>query len=235
MYFVQRHFPVPGRSTVLYYRHGSAASRLSPEDVDENYVKNARAVIITGITMALSESCLRAVEKLYKVAKDGNLDVILDTNIRLKLWRDKQRARTTLMRFIKEGVDIVFTNAEDLSILFPEYTTHEAAKEIISYGTRFVVIKRGARGAVVVDSSGRVIEHEGFHIHMIEDVIGAGDAFDAAFIASVYKRLSLELALEYANAAGALVVTTRGDIEAQPSWSDIELFIKAQRSEVMLR
>ena len=60
IFFVQRGFPIPGRSSVTYYRKGSAASRLSTRDLDHEYVKGSRLFHITGITPALSETCREA-------------------------------------------------------------------------------------------------------------------------------------------------------------------------------
>ncbi|MEM3988794.1 MAG: sugar kinase [Desulfurococcaceae archaeon] len=233
IYFIQRHYPVPGKSTVFYYRHGSAASRLSPNDVDDDYLANSRAVVLTGITPALSDSCREAVNKAYEVAKANNVDVIFDTNIRMKLWRDESRARESLAKFLNSN--IVFTNIEDLGILFPGNSVSSAASKIISKGCSLVVVKLGEEGAVAYDSKLNTYRVEAFKVPLVEDVIGAGDAFNAAFIASLYRGMSIDQALLYANAAGALVVTVRGDVEAQPSWQELEIFIESYRKAVMLR
>ncbi|MEM2253055.1 MAG: sugar kinase [Desulfurococcaceae archaeon] len=233
IYFIQRHYPVPGKSTVFYYRHGSAASRLSPNDVDDDYLANSRAVVLTGITPALSDSCREAVNKAYEVAKANNVDVIFDTNIRMKLWRDESRARESLAKFLNSN--IVFTNIEDLGILFPGNSVSSAASKIISKGCNLVVVKLGEEGAVAYDSKLNTYRVEAFKVPLVEDVIGAGDAFNAAFIASLYRGMSIDQALLYANAAGALVVTVRGDVEAQPSWRELEIFIESYRKAVMLR
>ena len=67
-------------------------------------------------------------------------------------------------------------------------------------------------------------------------MIGAGDAFAAGFISSLMRGRGLEEALEVGNAAGALVVTVRGDFENMPSMDDVEKFLASQRREtVMLR
>ncbi|MEM3163067.1 MAG: sugar kinase, partial [Desulfurococcaceae archaeon] len=233
IYFIQRHYPVPGKATVVYYRHGSAASRLSPNDVDDDYLANSRAVVLTGITPALSDSCREAVNKAYEVAKANNVDVIFDTNIRMKLWRDESRARESLAKFLNSN--IVFTNIEDLGILFPGNSVSSAASKIISKGCNLVVVKLGEEGAVAYDSKLNTYRVEAFKVPLVEDVIGAGDAFNAAFIASLYRGMSIDQALLYANAAGALVVTVRGDVEAQPSWQELEIFIESYRKAVMLR
>ncbi len=233
IYFIQRHFPVPGESTVFYYRHGSAASRLSPEDVDEEYVLNHRGVILTGITPALSSSCYAAVEKMYRIAKHNGLDIVFDTNIRMKLWRDALRARTALTPFLQSK--IVFTNNKDLEVLFPGEHLKEAISKILGKGCEIVVVKLGDKGAAAYDSKMNEYRIEAFKTPIIEDVIGAGDAFNAAFLASIYRGLSIDQALLYAVAAGALVVTVRGDVEAQPSWKDLEVFLESFKGGVVLR
>lgn len=234
VYFIQRHFPVPGKSTVFYYRHGSAASTLSPEDIDEDYVASARkAAILTGITPALSDSCLSATIKFYEAAQRSNVDVVFDTNIRLKLWKKAEKARENIGRFLSSR--LVFTNIEDLDILFPNTSTIDAAKKIIDKGAELVVVKLGEEGAVAVDNKLKVYRSPAIPAPFVEDVIGAGDAFNAAFIASFYRGLSIDEALLYANAAGSLTVTVRGDVEAQPSWRDLELLIESRKRALMLR
>lgn len=224
LYFVQRHYPVPGQSTVFYYRHASAASRMRPEDVDEDYIRRFRALILTGITPALSESCYHAVKKAFNIALNEGLDIIFDTNIRIKLWRDLSIARERLLPFLESK--LVFTNAEDLSVLFPGMTFEEALHRVIDLGAELLVVKLGSEGSLAVTRNGETYRAEAFDVPVIEDVIGAGDAFNAAFTASIYRGMSVHDALRYGNVAGALVVTTRGDIESQPTWDAIESFIK---------
>ena len=224
VYFIQRHYPIPGQSTVFYYRHGSAASRMGPDDVDEDYIKKFKALIITGITPALSNSCYYAVKKAYEVAIREGLDVIFDTNVRIKLWRDLNKARERLRDFLKSK--IVLTNKEDLSILLTNMSLEEAMHRIIDLGAELLVVKLGDEGSLAITKNYEVFKAHAFSVPVVEDVIGAGDAFNAAFLASVYKGMSIGDALRYGNAAGALVVTTRGDVESQPTWEALELFVK---------
>jgi len=233
IYFIQRHYPVPGKSTVYYYRHGSAASRLTLDDLDKSYIEQAKALILTGITPALSNSCLEVVREAYRYATEHSIDVIFDTNIRMKLWKNASKAREVISQFLK--AKIVFTNIEDLNILYPNKSIDEAVSDIIAMGTDIVVVKMGEEGALAYDSKLNRYEVKAFKVPFIEDVIGAGDAFNAVFIASIYKGLSIDQALTYASVAGALVVTVRGDVEAQPSWKDIEVFLESQKRALMLR
>ncbi|MEM2824765.1 MAG: sugar kinase [Candidatus Bathyarchaeia archaeon] len=233
IYFIQRGYPVPERSSVVYYRRGSAASKLSPEDIDEDYIKGSRLLHLTGITPALSDSCMEATLKALRIAVENKVMVSFDTNVRMKLWLKAEKAREALLPMI-EKADVVLTEPEDAEILIGEREPRKIIDKILALGPKIVVVKLGAEGAMA--SNGKeVAVKPGFRVPVV-DVIGAGDAFAAGFMASILKGRSLEDALLFGNAAGALVVTVRGDIENLPSWEDIERFLAFQRREhVMFR
>jgi len=225
IYFVQRHYPLPGKSTVFYYRHLSAASYMDEGDVDEEYIASSRALFLTGITPALSDSCYRAFRKAIEVAISNGVDIILDTNIRMKLWKRPERAREVLLPALK-GVKILITNKEDLAVLFPGHRDTRALvqEHLLGQGIEVVAVKKGEEGSELYTKDGRVIVERAVSVPIVEDVIGAGDAYDAALLGSLYRGLDPSKAVRYASIAGALVVTVRGDIEAQPSWRELEVF-----------
>jgi len=230
VYFIQRGYPIPGKSSVIYYRRGSAASKMSPEDIDEEYIRNSKLLHLTGITPALSDSCREATFKALSIASESRVMTSLDTNIRLKLW-SKDEARETLLSMIKK-VNILLTEPADAKILVGEEDPHKIIDKILSIGPEIIAIKLGEKGAIASDGKETIMKL-GFKVPVV-DVIGAGDAFAAGFIASILKGKNLEEALTYGNAAGALVVTTRGDIENLPSQEDIEKFLAFQRRETVI-
>jgi len=93
LYFVQRDYPVPGKS-VIYYYVGVRASKLAPEDIDVEYLASAKIFHTTGVTLALSESCRKTVDKAIEVAHGSGAQVSFDTNIRLKLWSQMRLRRS---------------------------------------------------------------------------------------------------------------------------------------------
>lgn len=226
LYFVQRDYPVPGKSVVYYYRKDSAASRLSPEDIDINYITSAKVYHTTGITLALSESCREAVDKSIKAAIESNVIISLDTNIRLKLWTPED-ARKVILEYIGSS-DILFTDTEDSEILVSEKEPAAAAEKFLSMGPQIVVVKMGEKGAYAANLDGEKAMRKAFKVPVI-DVIGAGDAFDAAFLSCKLRGFNLERSLEIANAAGALCVTVRGDVEAIPSFNDVQKFLEGKK------
>jgi sugar/nucleoside kinase (ribokinase family) len=225
IYFVQRSYPVPEKSSVLYYRMGSAGSRLSPDDVQPDYFRGCELFHISGITFALSESAREAGYKGIQEARKAGARVSLDTNIRLRLWK-AERAKEVLRPILKMA-DSVFTDPDDCEILLGERDTETIITTLLAMGASTVVVKLGEEGAVT--GTGREQARVQAIKVPVEDIIGAGDAFASCFAASVTRGESLQRALEAANAAGALVVMVRGDIENLPTLADLERFMESRR------
>ena len=222
LYFVQRDFPLPGKSVIYYYRKGSAASRLTPEDVDEEYLASAKIFHTTGVTLALSDSCRRTVDKAIEIAHSSGVQVSFDTNIRLKLWTPDE-ARRVMLPYLSKA-DTLFTDIQDSEILVGESDPASAAKKYLKMGVDTAVVKMGDKGAYVETKEGQKSMGTAFKVPVV-DVTGAGDAFDAAFLSCRMRGMDLDNSIEFANATGALCITVRGDVEAIPSIADVKRFI----------
>jgi len=232
IYFVQRGYPIPGKSSVVYYRKGSAASRLSAKDLDPEYFKGCRLLHITGITPALSDACREASYKILEIAQANKIRISLDTNIRLKLWRE-EAARETILPMIRKAT-IVLTEPDDSEILIGERDTEKVVRTLLNMGPSIVVLKLGEKGSVAA-AKDCIVRKPAFKVP-VTDPIGAGDAFAAGFITGMLRGWSLDKALEVGNAGGALVVTVRGDIENLPSIEEVEQFLASQKGKrVILR
>ncbi|WP_030677232.1 carbohydrate kinase family protein [Streptomyces rimosus] len=81
-----------------------------------------------------------------------------------------------------------------------------------------VVLKDGAAGALAHD--GAVLTRTAAVPADPVDTVGAGDSFDAGFIAAVLHGLDLPAALSLAAACGALSTRAHGGTEAQPTWDE---------------
>lgn len=218
IYFVQRGYPIHDKSELIYYRKGSAGSKISPDDIDENTVKSAKLVHSTGISLAISESSREAVFKAFDLANE----VSLDTNIRLKLW-SKEEARKTITNILSY-VDILITDPEDSKIITGYDDENKAVNEYKKFGIKTIIYKLGPKGAVLYHEGGRYY-HEGIKVN-VEDPTGAGDALGGVTIALLLKGFSPEVALRIGIVSSSLVVTVRGDQENIPSFKDIEGFIE---------
>jgi sugar/nucleoside kinase (ribokinase family) len=224
LFFIERGYPIPNRSSTIYYRHNSAGSKLHAGDIDSNYIASGKIFHVSGITPALSSTARQATDLAVKCAKQSKATVSVDTNVRLKLWTEEE-ARLTLLSLCKMA-DIVFTSAPDAKIILGEDDPMKIAKRLHGEGVNTVVVKLGDQGAF--GSS----DGETGTVPMIptnvEDPTGAGDAFASAFLATRLKGWNLRNALRAGSATAALVATVRGDFESIPNMAGLQTFLDNQ-------
>ncbi|MDD4308892.1 MAG: PfkB family carbohydrate kinase [Candidatus Cloacimonetes bacterium] len=79
-------------------------------------------------------------------------------------------------------VDIVFMNEDELREYTGKKDVFEAAKEILTIGPEWVIIKRGEYGSVAVSSS-NLFFAPAYPVTKVKDPTGAGDCFAGAFMA----------------------------------------------------
>lgn len=227
VYFIQRGYPIPEKSSSVYYRRNSAGSKIGSTDVDQKYIGSAKIFHITGITPALSESAKEATVLAVKSAKQQGVLVSMDTNVRLKLWT-KENARKILLPLCKIA-DILFTSGPDSKIILGEDDPVRVAENLHRDGVVTVVVKLGEKGAFA--SSKGVTASQPVVRAPVEDPTGAGDSFAAAFLATQLKGWTLQDSLRAAAATAALVVTVRGDYEAIPDMDALQTFLDAERGK----
>lgn len=211
-----------GESNVYYYRHGSAASRLKPTDLDEDYIAQANYLHLTGITPALSESCHQTVLKAIELAQANGVKVSLDPNLRFKLW-SKERMQKVMLDIIKQ-VDILLPGQEEGEVLTGKEDVIKQSKEFLKLGPEVVITKLGAEGAVAATED-MIEKVSGYEVERVVDPIGAGDGFAAGFIVGQLKGYDLIESTKLANAVGAFAVTVTGDVEGLPTMGKIKEFI----------
>lgn len=225
VFFIQRGYPIPERSTVFYYRRNSAGSKLHLANIDPEYIASAKIFHVTGITPALSETAKEATYFAVNSAKEHNVQVSLDTNVRLKLWNE-DAARVTLLPLCKMA-DIVFTNEPDSKIILGKHEPKEIATFLHKNGVTTVVVKSDENGAFA-SSKGETVSQQMIRTS-VEDPIGAGDSFAAAFLATQLKGWDLKDSLDAASAAAAMAVTVRGDYENIPDMNALQTFLDYNR------
>ncbi len=207
---------------VYYYRKNSAASTMESEDLDEKYIAQAKYLHITGITPALSESCYRTTLRAIEIARDNDVKVVIDPNLRFKLWSKEKMTKVMLDLF--EKADIVLPGISEGKILLGTDNPEEIANKIMNLGPEKVVVKLGSEGALAADRN--TMEYvKGFKVERVVDPIGAGDGFAAGFIAGQLKGYDLIKSTVLANAVGAFVVTVRGDVEGLPKVEELQVFM----------
>ncbi len=209
-----------GAIEVLYYRRGSAASRMGPEDVDEAYVAGARHLYLSGITPALSASCRQAVFHAAELARGAGVSVVFDPNMRRRLWSEDE-ARPVL-RDLAGRSDVVLPGLDEAELLTGERDPLLAARALLALGPRLVVLKLGASGALAATADGAVVQVPAAPLARVVDPVGAGDAFAAGLLAATLDGEPLAEALDLATRCAAHVMSAPGDMENLPFRQELD-------------
>lgn len=208
---------VAGRTSVFYYRRGSAASTLGPEHLDPEYFRGARWLHLTGITPALSPSCRAAVERAFDLAAELGLTVSFDPNLRLKLWTIEQ-ARAVLIPMMRR-CDVLLAGEEELLPLLDLAGREAAVETVLGWGKPSLALKLGAEGALIATPTER-LHLPCAPVSLIVDPVGAGDGFDAGFVAGRLMGWDLARSAELGNVVGATALGVRGDFEGYPTLAE---------------
>jgi 2-dehydro-3-deoxygluconokinase len=212
---------------VYYYRKNSAASALSVADIDEEYIKSAKILHITGITPALSKSACEAVFQAVSFAKQNGVRVSFDPNLRLKLWNIEEAA-TVILKLAKEA-DILMPGVDEAELLLGIKDPEKIGDYFINEGCNLVAVKLGKEGCYL-KSKEKGIFIPGYKVDRVEDTVGAGDGFAAGLLSGLLRNLSLEECGQYANGVGAMATLVKGDMEGYPCLEQLMEFIGKKRS-----
>jgi 2-dehydro-3-deoxygluconokinase len=187
--------------SVIYHRTGSAASVLSPKELEGVPVEDARAVLVTGITALIGDAPGRTAISLLERARGVRA---IDPNLRPGLW-GSDRATELVLPLVERAT----------VLLGGERELEELARRCRASGPREVVVKRGPRGAAALDERGGWHELAG-EPRADVDPVGAGDAFNAGYLAARLAGAEPPDALAEGARCGAEVATTLGDTEGFP-------------------
>ncbi|MGH2787794.1 MAG: sugar kinase [Actinomycetota bacterium] len=217
LFLVQRGYPL-GRSSSIYYRRGSAGSKMSPSDVRAEHVSNARIFHFSGISLAVSSALKEACWAAVDAARAGGVKISFDVNFRHKLW-DEEAAAAEVTRVLKIA-DVVFCGLHDAQLLFDARSAQQGVEILRSLGPEHAVVTMGPEGALMsvgdaeFSSSPRQVP--------VVDSTGAGDAFAAAVLVGLANGWAPEKSLALASIVGASVCTVVGDYEGVPYLSELE-------------
>lgn len=195
-----------------FFRKGSAASRMRPQDLPRERIGAAKVLHLSGISAAISDTACDTCFAAVDIARAAGVRVSLDTNLRLKLW-PIARARAVMRELIRQA-DICLPSYEDISAISGLDDADALADFCLELGAQTVALKLGARGALVANARQRfrVAPHPCTPV----DATGAGDTFGGAFLARLVAGDELRAAAHYATVAAALSTEGYGAVEPIP-------------------
>ncbi|SCM66418.1 bifunctional 5-dehydro-2-deoxygluconokinase/5-dehydro-2-deoxyphosphogluconate aldolase [Donghicola eburneus] len=225
---------------LIFYRENCADMALCEDDIDEGFIKRARAVVVTGTHLSHPRT-EAAVIKALELARKHGLRTALDIDYRPNLWgvaghgdgesRFVESAKVTeKLLSTLHYFDLIVGTEEEFHIAGGSTDTVKALRTVRENSGATLVCKRGALGAVafegdVPDSLDDGQTGEGFPIEVF-NVLGAGDGFFSGLLKGWMDDAGWPTALKYANACGAFAVSRHGCTPAYPSLTELEYFLE---------
>ncbi len=206
---------------VEYHRKGSAASQMTPADIDEPWLRSARHLHATGVFPAISATTLPTAIRTMEIARAAGRTISFDTNLRPTLWGSVDAMRSAI-NSLAARADWVLPGIEEGLLLTGETAPERMAAFYRAQGAKLVVVKLGADGAYYdsdTEGTGRVA---GFPVEQVIDTVGAGDGFAAGVISALLEGKSVPEAVRRGSWIGARAVQVLGDTEGLPTRAQLQ-------------
>lgn len=209
-----------------YLRAGSAASRMTPQDLPVGIVEGARIIHASGISQAISSSAADTVFAAMRIARAAGVAVSYDTNLRLRLWPlDRARA---VIHSAAGLADILRPSLDDAMHLTGLADPNRIVDYYLALGPKIVALTLGTGGALIATPERR--ETVAPRSAKVVDATGAGDMFDGAFLAEYLRAGDPFAAARYANVAAALSTEGYGAVAPMPRRVEVEAAMQGNGS-----
>jgi 2-dehydro-3-deoxygluconokinase len=207
--------------TVEYFRRGSAASHLSSDDFQRDYVLGARHLHLSGVAPAISTSSRELAFTLAREMRAAGRTITFDPNLRPTLWGSQEEMVSTL-NDLATYADWVLPGVAEGRTLTGSDDPETIARFYLARGARGVVVKLGAEGAYYHTQEGASGVVEAQPVARVVDTVGAGDGFAVGVISALLEGQPLPAAVARGNRIGALAVQVIGDSEGLPHRAQLD-------------
>jgi sugar/nucleoside kinase (ribokinase family) len=210
---------VPTGLTVVLSKPGDRAmltmtgaiGTLSVDMVDPALLANTRHVHVS--SYFLQRDLAPGLPALFERLRASNVTTSVDPN-----W-DPAGSWDSGVLGLLDATDVFFPNEMEATHIARISDVREAIHRLRAHA-RIVVVKEGGDGATAGAGAGYV-RAQPIEANVV-DTTGAGDAFDAGFLAAFLAGASLDEALAMANACGAISTRATGGVDGLASMQEAE-------------
>ena len=222
----------PTESSILMYRNCIADLQLSPADIDEEYIKNAKAILISGTSLAASPS-REAALKAVMLAKRNNTVIIFDIDYRPYNWVSEDEISIYYSMVAKEA-DIIMGSREEFNLterLIEEgRSDKESAAAWHKERAKIVIIKHGKEGSTAYTNDGNSYSIKPFPVTALKS-LGGGDGYGSGFLYGLFEGWEMIDCLEFGSAEAAMMVASHSCSEDLPGPDEVRAFIKESKEK----
>ncbi len=219
-------------SSIVMYRNEAADLKLTVDDIDEDYIKRGKAVLISGTALAESPS-REAALKAVALAKRNNIPIIFDIDYRAYNWKNEDEIAIYYSAVAREA-DIILGSREEYDLtqkLIKEGMNDiETAKYWHNQNAKIVIIKHGKEGSTAYTNDGESFSIKPFPIKLLKS-FGGGDGYASAFLYGLFEGWEIIDCLEFGSASASMLVASHACSEDMPTVDAVKEFIKKEKEE----
>ena len=222
----------PQESRILMYRDGVADLMLEPEDVEEAYIRKAKALLISGTALAASPS-REAALKAVMLARKNDIPVIFDIDYRAYTWKSQDEI-SVYYSLVAGQSNIILGSREEFDLtermLGLDGEDSGSARYWQGCGCKIVVIKHGKEGSTAYTCDGRQYAVKPFPTNALKG-FGGGDGYASSFLRALIDGCSVPEALEYGSASASMLISAHSCSAAMPTLEEVERFIREEKEK----
>jgi len=219
-------------SSILMYRNQIADLQLCVDDVDEEYIKNTRALLISGTSLAASPS-REAALKAMMLAKKNDTKIIFDVDYRGYNWENDETTSIYYTMIAREA-DIILGSRKEFDLLdqiaAPGLDDKQTAARWQGYNAKIVVIKHGKEGSTAYVNDGEDFSIKPFPVEALKS-FGGGDGYASGFLYGIFEGWDIMDCLEFGSAEAAMMVRSHSCTEELPDPEGVKKFIKETKEK----
>jgi len=187
---------------------------LTPDDIPDGLLQRTRHVHVA--SYFLQRRLTAALPAIVERARAAGATISVDPN------GDPAQAWDGGLISLLPHLDVFLPNEAEASAIARRPDVAEAARALAAPGPRpLVVVKRGPAGALAIDAGGADIRLAAIAMEAV-DAIGAGDAFDAGFLAAWLEARPVRDCVALGVACGALSTRAAGGTGSQPTRAEAD-------------
>jgi sugar/nucleoside kinase (ribokinase family) len=188
---------------------------LEPSMMDPLLLRDTRHLHVS--SFFLQDALVPGLPSLFDLAREAGATTSVDPN-----WDPAERWDGGLFDVLAR-TDVFLPNAEEAMRIAGVDDVAEAARRLAEM-TGTVVVKAGGEGALALHADAEPVFAPARRVDVV-DTTGAGDSFDAGFLAASLEGRPLPEALAFASACGALSTRASGGVDAQPTRDEVDAFL----------
>ena len=203
------------KKELLYYKRKTAATKLSIDDLPEDFIKQTKLIYSTGIVQSLSAGSRELVRESFRIARENEVITAYDPNYTSCFMSSTDTKE--LLEEIVDYTDIIFLSLKGDAIrLYEIDSIEQIMKHFWDKGVKTVVIKSHIDNGYYTGYQGTITFTEFYNTTKAIDITASGDVFNGGFLYAVTNGYQPADAAKFASVVSGLQTQNYGAIQSIP-------------------